>query len=71
MRHRPRFARLRRLDSRRAVAIQLAPGQSSGVLTLTNEGDKPLHAQVRVFAWNQATGSDSLDPTDALVASPR
>jgi fimbrial chaperone protein len=39
------------------------------VLTLRNDGDKPLRAQVRVFSWAQA-GQDKLEPTQAIVASP-
>lgn len=39
-------------------------------LWLTNTGDQPLHAQVRVFHWTQTDGKDVLTPTQALAASP-
>jgi len=51
------------------VTVQMNPGQASQ-LTLRNEGDKPLRAQVRVFAWSQDQAEDKLGPTQAIVASP-
>jgi|SRR5882672_9518508 len=52
------------------ISIQMAPGQSAATLTLKNEGDKPMHAQVRVFDWSQAQGKDNLGDTQTLIASP-
>jgi len=47
----------------------IQPGQSAAVITLTNNGDQPINAQVRVFGWDQAQ-KDILAPTAKLVASP-
>ena len=48
----------------------IPPGQSAAVITLTNQGDTPLNAQVRLFGWDQVRGEDALSPTNRLVASP-
>jgi len=52
------------------VSVQMAPGQSAATMTIRNDADKPMRAQVRVFAWSQAKGEDVLDATQALIASP-
>ena len=52
------------------VSIQMAPGQSAATIDLSNEGDEVMHAQVRVFAWDQNGGKDNLTPTQTMVASP-
>lgn len=52
------------------VTITLAPGQTAAALSLQNMGDVPTYGQVRVFAWDQRDGDDTLDPTRELVASP-
>lgn len=48
----------------------IPPGQSAAVITLTNQGDTPLNAQVRLFGWDQVQGEEALSPTNRLVASP-
>ena len=45
------------------TTITLGPGKATGVLPITNEGDAPVNAQVRVFAWDQAGGKDALSAT--------
>ncbi|BDU16233.1 fimbrial biogenesis chaperone [Lysobacter auxotrophicus] len=52
------------------TTITLGPGKATGVLTITNEGEDPINAQVRVFAWDQAGGKDSLNATQKVVVSP-
>lgn len=52
------------------TTITLGPGKATGVLTITNEGDAPVNAQVRVFAWDQAGGKDALSATQKVVVSP-
>jgi fimbrial chaperone protein len=47
----------------------IAPGAVSTV-TLRNDGDKPINAQIRVFRWVQLDGQEKLEPTDEVVASP-
>lgn len=61
----------------RAAAIHVKPtmtlfppGQSAAVITVTNQGDAPLNAQVRIFGWDQGGEGDILGPTSSLVASP-
>jgi fimbrial chaperone protein len=39
-------------------------------ITLENQGDQPLVAQVRVFAWEQRLDEDVLLPQDQLQVSP-
>lgn len=52
------------------VRIDLPGGAAASKLTLSNGGDEPLQAQVRVFKWVQADGKDSLLETRDVVASP-
>lgn len=52
------------------VTVEIpAPGATS-TLTLRNEGDRPLNAQIRVFSWTQVDGVEKLVPTEDVVASP-
>jgi fimbrial chaperone protein len=64
-------------SSAAASGLQIAPtglsltvGGPAEALWLTNTGDRELRAQVRAFRWSQPEGKDSLEPTQALVASP-
>lgn len=50
--------------------IELPTGAAAGRMTLSNSGDAPVAAQVRVYAWRQDGGADRLDPTGDVVASP-
>jgi fimbrial chaperone protein len=52
------------------VSVQLAPGQAAATVSLRNDGDQTLRAQVRVFSWSQAGNQDHLDASQALIASP-
>jgi fimbrial chaperone protein len=52
------------------VSVQFSPGQQAATVSLRNDGDQTLRAQVRVFAWSQAGNEDKLDASQALVASP-
>ena len=52
------------------VSISFQPGQNAAGIQLQNNGDTPLHGQVRVYAWDQRDGADALTPTTQLVASP-
>lgn len=60
-----------------AASLQVAPillevpaGQAATTLTLTNEGLKPLDAQVRVFSWKQIDGRDVYTPATDVIVSP-
>ncbi|WP_249040948.1 fimbrial biogenesis chaperone [Marilutibacter maris] len=60
-----------------ATHLQVAPTsvtipaeRNAEGLTLSNSGDAPMHAQVRVFGWHQEDGEDRLQATTAIVLSP-
>lgn len=50
--------------------LEFAATEQSQALWLTNSGTKPLKAQVRVAAWDQADGADVETPSSGLLASP-
>ena len=52
------------------TGLALAPAQNADVLTLTNDGSEAMRAQVRVFHWTQRDGTDVLEPTRDIVATP-
>jgi fimbrial chaperone protein len=59
-----------------ATTLQVTPisveslGGSTETVTLSNTGNEPLNAQVRVYKWTQRDGQDVLEPTRELLASP-
>lgn len=58
-----------------AASLQVSPvyvESSNGIdkITLTNSGDKPIFAQVRVFDWAVKQDADLLTPTQSVLASP-
>jgi fimbrial chaperone protein len=52
------------------IRVDLSADTPAAVLTLHNEGNAPIDAQVRVFAWTQSLDDDVLTPTTVIVASP-
>ncbi|WP_411832566.1 molecular chaperone [Pseudoxanthomonas mexicana] len=50
--------------------LRLEATQRSAELDLSNTGDHPLHAQVRLYRWSQEDGEERLLPTRDLAASP-
>src|SRR5690606_12520072 len=52
------------------ISLDLAAGSAAEGLWLSNTGDAPLTAQVRVFRWTQADGEETLEPSRGLVISP-
>ena len=52
------------------VSIEVPATQNAEGLWLSNTGDTPVRAQVRVFRWTQANDADQLAPTKDLLASP-
>jgi fimbrial chaperone protein len=52
------------------ILLEAPEAQAATTLTLHNRGNKPLQAQVRIFAWRQMNGEDVLEPTSTVVASP-
>ena len=54
----------------RPTLVELQPKAAAARLTLSNTGDEPVSAQVRVFVWTQQGGEDRLIATDQIVLSP-
>lgn len=52
------------------VLISLKPGEQAAALYLSNNGDEPIQAQVRVASWTQINGKDTLTPTTDVASSP-
>ncbi|HES76151.1 MAG TPA: molecular chaperone [bacterium] len=52
------------------LRVELAPGQTSAVLSLNNHGDKAVVVQLEAVRWTQENGQDVYAPTRDLVASP-
>lgn len=52
------------------VMLNLSTAQRAGALYLTNTGDQPIHAQIRVYDWTQSSGKDVLTQTNEVVSSP-
>ncbi len=59
-----------------AAALRVSPilidggVQANATITLRNQENRPLNAQVRVFRWTQKDGQEELIPTDDVIASP-
>ncbi len=60
-----------------ATGLQVTPtlltveaSRSAAGLWLSNTGDAPLHAQVRVYHWSQTQSQDELTPSPGLIVSP-
>lgn len=52
------------------ISLEFAPDQQAQALWLSNSGEVPIQAQVRIVAWTQRDGRESLDPSTDLAASP-
>lgn len=52
------------------VKVDISSAQLSSSVTLRNPGRAPIYGQVRVFAWDQIRGEESLRPATDLIASP-
>ncbi|HEY3983703.1 fimbrial biogenesis chaperone [Cedecea sp.] len=52
------------------VNLTLKAAQNADGIWLSNEGDAPLNAQVRVFNWQQSGYADKLSTSQGLVISP-
>ncbi|MCW0452099.1 fimbrial biogenesis chaperone [Xanthomonas sacchari] len=51
--------------------VQLAPGETSTDIWLSNTQDRRWQAQVTVYRWRQSDGMDDLESTDEVRASPQ
>jgi fimbrial chaperone protein len=52
------------------ILLQLGAQQNADGLWLSNTGDAPVHAQVRVFHWTQDGAGDQLEASHGLIISP-
>jgi fimbrial chaperone protein len=52
------------------VRIEMAAGQTTTTLTITNHGSRATGIQARAFAWSQTANTDQLTPTRDVVLSP-
>src|SRR5689334_2849737 len=52
------------------VRIELAAGQTTTTVTVTNRGTKATGIQARAFAWSQSANDDQLSPTKDVLLSP-
>jgi len=52
------------------VSLQVPAPGATATMQLTNEGEFPLAAQIRVFRWTQENGAERLEPTATVAASP-
>ena len=52
------------------ITLEFGARQQAAAVWLSNTGTRPLHAQVRIQAWDQAGGEDVLESSQDLVASP-
>lgn len=52
------------------ILVELAHGEQAEALWLSNAGERPIRAQVRVMGWTQVTDADRLEPSRDLVPSP-
>ncbi|NLR98007.1 molecular chaperone [Rhizobium sp. P38BS-XIX] len=52
------------------TSLDLVAPSGTAVLNLGNDGDHPINVQVRVFKWSQTGGTERLEPTRDVVASP-
>jgi fimbrial chaperone protein len=64
------------VPSARAAALRVSPitidggPQANATITLRNQENRTMNAQVRVFRWSQKDGQDDLVPTEDVIASP-
>lgn len=52
------------------VTIEVTNEGAASAVTVTNDSDRPITIQSRLFRWTQTDGREALDPTDVVVASP-
>ena len=52
------------------IVIQFYQGTQAQPMWLTNQGDAPLRAQVRIYKWTQSGDEENLELTNEVVASP-
>jgi len=54
----------------RPTTLVLSGKDSAATITLTNSGEQPVTAQLRLYSWDQKENDELLVETSTLVASP-
>jgi fimbrial chaperone protein len=54
----------------RPTTVVLSGKESAATITLTNSGEQPVTAQLRLYSWDQKNNDDLLTETTQVVASP-
>lgn len=52
------------------IRLDLAPGQASTAVTVSNQGDDSKLVQVSVLRWTRDGGQDHTSPDDSLIVTP-
>jgi fimbrial chaperone protein len=52
------------------VLVEMLNSAPTAVVNIRNTGAKPIDVQSRVMRWTQTNGSETLEPSDDIVASP-
>jgi fimbrial chaperone protein len=54
------------------IRLELDPGSRSGLVTVSNDDERKLYFQLKLFEWTQTpTGEDKLAESDALIFFPQ
>ena len=52
------------------ILVEFLPGQGAATVTVTNSGTEPASYDIDIQAWTVAGGTDVLEPTEDIIASP-
>src|SRR5688572_26924313 len=52
------------------VLVDVTAPAAAATVTLRNQGQTAIDAQIRVFRWSLVNGEEKLEPTEDVVASP-
>jgi len=52
------------------TSLRIAPPKAADIVTVRNEGRRPVKMQIRLFRWQQKGGKDVYFPAQGVVATP-
>lgn len=52
------------------TSLRVAPPKAADIVTIRNEGRRPVKMQIRLFRWEQKGGKDVYLPAQGVVATP-
>ncbi|KAA6405561.1 hypothetical protein DPQ22_04480 [Candidatus Tokpelaia sp.] len=52
------------------TSLRIAPPKAADIVTIRNEGRRPVKMQIRLFRWEQKGGKDVYHPAQGVVATP-